>query len=130
VLLIDAIVLKIRDGQVANRRGMRAIFREQLTPAVRSVIGDATEAAVRAGLISTQMLGLALCRNILQLAPVAALAPATIVAQVGPTIQRYLTGPIRTDAAGQDEPARRTGGSALSVPAGEPRDARDVASPR
>jgi AcrR family transcriptional regulator len=90
----DALLILLRsaatDDAAAER--MRAIFRDQLTPALFALTGDAVEAAERAGLISTQMLGLALCRNILRLPPVAALAPETIVARVGPTIQRYLTG--------------------------------------
>jgi len=73
---------------------MRTIFRDQLTPALLSLIDDPAEAAQRAGLISTQMLGLALCRNILRLPPVAALDPETVVARIGPTIQRYLTAPM------------------------------------
>jgi AcrR family transcriptional regulator len=91
----DALLILLRsaatDDVAADR--MRAIFRDQLTPTVAALTGDVAEAAERAGLISTQMLGLALCRNILRLPPVAALAPETIVARIGPTIQRYLTGP-------------------------------------
>jgi AcrR family transcriptional regulator len=91
----DALLILLRsaatDDVAADR--MRAIFRNQLTPTLLALTGDAGEAAERAGLISTQMLGLALCRNILRLPPVAALAPETIVARIGPTIQRYLTGP-------------------------------------
>jgi AcrR family transcriptional regulator len=90
----DALLILLRSAatdDVAAER-MRAIFRDQLTPALLALTGDAVEAAERAGLISTQMLGLALCRNILRLPPVAALTPETIVARVGPTIQRYLTG--------------------------------------
>lgn len=91
----DALLILLRsaatDDVAADR--MRAIFRDQLIPTLLALTGDAADAAERAGLISTQMLGLALCRNILRLPPVAALAPETIVARIGPTIQRYLTGP-------------------------------------
>ena len=44
------------------------------------------------------MLGLALCRNILRLPPVAAMTPETLVARIGPTIQNYLTGVSRARA--------------------------------
>jgi len=91
----DALLILLRsaatDDVAADR--MRAIFRDQLIPTLLALTGDAADAAERAGLISTQMLGLALCRNILRLPPVAALAPEIIVARIGPTIQRYLTGP-------------------------------------
>jgi AcrR family transcriptional regulator len=94
----DALLMLLRsaatDDFAAER--MRTLFRTQLTPALRAFIGDPAEASERAGLISTQMLGLALCRNILRLPPVAALSPETVVARIGPTIQRYLTAPLRT----------------------------------
>jgi AcrR family transcriptional regulator len=90
----DVLLMLLRsaatDDMAAER--MRTIFRHQLTPVVRSVVPDAADAARRAGLIATQMLGLALCRHILRLPPVAALNADAVVAHVGPTIQRYLTG--------------------------------------
>ena len=93
----DALLMLLRsaatDDLAAER--MRTIFRDQLIPAVLGVVGDPAEAALRAGLISTQMLGLALCRHILRLPPAAALSPEAVVAWIGPTIQRYLTGPLQ-----------------------------------
>jgi hypothetical protein len=71
---------------------MRIIFRTQLAPAIRTVVGDSAEATRRAGLIATQMLGLSLCRHILRLPPVASLSRDAVVASIGPTIHRYLTG--------------------------------------
>jgi AcrR family transcriptional regulator len=92
----DALLMLLRsaatDDLAAER--LRTIFRDQLAPAVISLIGDPAEAAQRAGLVSTQMLGLALCRNILRLPPVAALDPETVVARIAPTVQRYLTAPL------------------------------------
>jgi Tetracyclin repressor-like, C-terminal domain len=35
-----------------------------------------------------------LCRRILRVAPIAALSPEAVVAWIGPTIQRYVTGPL------------------------------------
>jgi AcrR family transcriptional regulator len=92
----DALLMLLRsaatDDFAAER--MRAIFRDQLTPALLIIIPDHAQAAKRAGLISTQMLGLALCRNILRLPPVAGLDPEDVVTLIGPTIQRYLTAPL------------------------------------
>ncbi|MFE3697241.1 hypothetical protein ACFXO7_05150 [Nocardia tengchongensis] len=53
--------------------------------------GDPADAPHRAGLIASQILGLALCRYVLRLPPVVALTQEQIVAEVGPTVQRYLT---------------------------------------
>lgn len=91
----DALQMLLRsattDESVAEL--MRSIFRDQVILVVRGVIEDPDEAAERTGLISSQLLGLALCRVILRLPPVAALSPDEVVAWIGPTIQRYLTGP-------------------------------------
>jgi hypothetical protein len=47
-------------------------------------------AARRAGLVASQMLGLALTRYLLRLPPVVALDRAAVIEWLGPTIQRYL----------------------------------------
>ena len=47
-------------------------------------------AAARAGLIATQMLGLAFCRYVLKLPPVVRLERAEIVRRIGATVQSYL----------------------------------------
>lgn len=70
---------------------MREVFAAQVLPAVAR-LGDPASAPLRAGLVSTQMLGLAFCRYILKLPPVVQLTHEQIVARVGPTIQRYATG--------------------------------------
>jgi len=49
------------------------------------------EVARRAALIGSQLMGLALCRYILRLEPIASLTNEQVVAGVAPTIQRYLT---------------------------------------
>jgi AcrR family transcriptional regulator len=90
----DALLMLLRSAATddAATERMRTIFRTQLAPAIRTVVGDSAEATRRAGLIATQLLGLALCRHILRLPPVAALSRDAVVASIGPTIQRYLTG--------------------------------------
>jgi AcrR family transcriptional regulator len=59
------------------------------------------EAAYRAGVVATQMLGLALSRYVIKLEPIASASHADLAATVGPTLDRYLTGPIRPAAAGR-----------------------------
>jgi AcrR family transcriptional regulator len=73
----------------------RAIFAGQVLPMLAQV-ADRAELPVRAGLISSQLLGLALCRYVLKVPPVVAMSPAQIVANVGPVLQGYITGPLRT----------------------------------
>jgi AcrR family transcriptional regulator len=96
----DALLTLLRSAatdEVAARH-LRQIFADQLVPALSVLVGDRAEAASRAGLIATQMLGLALCRNILRLPPVADLRPEQVIARVGPTVQRYLLEPLDDSA--------------------------------
>ncbi|MCV7005848.1 TetR family transcriptional regulator [Mycobacterium gordonae] len=89
----DALVILLRssatNGEAAQR--MREIFGNQLQPLVASWVPPG-EAAKRAGLIATQVLGLALCRFVLRLPPVVDLSQDEVVEWLGPTIQRYLSG--------------------------------------
>lgn len=48
----------------------------------------------RISLVATQMVGLVMVRKIVGIEPVASMSIDEIVASVGPTIQRYLTGPV------------------------------------
>jgi AcrR family transcriptional regulator len=80
----------VTNPAVAER--MRQIFAGQLGPVAAQVTGGAEDAAVRAGLAATQVLGLALCRYVLAFPPVVAMSADEVVAWLGPTLQRYLTG--------------------------------------
>jgi hypothetical protein len=71
---------------------MRHTFASQLIPVLASVVGDPSEVPRRAGLVASQLLGLALTRHILRLPPVVAMDRDLLIEQIGPTIQRYLTG--------------------------------------
>jgi AcrR family transcriptional regulator len=70
---------------------MRQIFADQVQAAIAR-LGDPTDAGRRAGLVSSQILGLAFARYVLKLPSVVALTRDEIVAQVAPTIQRYVAG--------------------------------------
>lgn len=69
---------------------MREIFAAQLGPAVLAVAPD--DAPGRAGLVATQVLGLALTRYVLRLPPVVAMDRDAVVGWLGPVLQHYLTG--------------------------------------
>jgi AcrR family transcriptional regulator len=69
---------------------MRALFAGQVAPAIAALCGDPKSAAMRAALVSSQLLGMALCRYILALPPMVALSRATLVDRLGPVIQRHL----------------------------------------
>jgi AcrR family transcriptional regulator len=89
----EALVVLLRSAttnpEAAQR--MRETFAGQLLPVIAKVNPDAPER--RAGLIATQVLGLALCRYVLRLPPVVAMSHEEVVSSLGPTVQRYLDGP-------------------------------------
>jgi AcrR family transcriptional regulator len=87
-LLLMLLRSAVTDDAVAQR--FRTVFADQVLPAVLR-FGDPADAPRRAGLVATQLLGLALCRYVLGLPPVVALTEQQLVADIGPTIQRYLT---------------------------------------
>jgi AcrR family transcriptional regulator len=60
---------------------------------------DPAEAPVRTALVASQMAGLALTRYILKIEPMASLPSEEVVRLVGPTVQRYLGGPLESAAS-------------------------------
>ncbi|MDG4806959.1 TetR family transcriptional regulator [Micromonospora sp. WMMD1120] len=71
---------------------MRGIFADQLTAAVAVFGTDAETTARRAGLVASQILGLAFTRYIVRLPPMVDTTPEELVRWIAPTLQRYLTG--------------------------------------
>ena len=55
---------------------------------------DTPDADLRATLVGTQLVGLAMARYVARLEPVASMDPATLAALIGPTLTRYLTGDL------------------------------------
>jgi AcrR family transcriptional regulator len=55
---------------------------------------DPNQAQLRTTLAASQMVGMAMMRYLLKVEPLASTPRETLVATVGPTIQRYLTGPL------------------------------------
>jgi AcrR family transcriptional regulator len=75
---------------------MRQLFVNQLGPVIARITGNSPDTPVRAALIATQTLGVAICRYVLALAPVAEMSRADVIAWVSPTLQHYLTAPAPT----------------------------------
>jgi AcrR family transcriptional regulator len=83
-------------GAVSNERAA-ALLREFVT---REVLGRLAAAAspdrpdLRAALAGSQIVGLAMARYVVRIAPLAGADRETVVKCVGPAIQRYLTGEL------------------------------------
>ena len=77
-----------------------ALLREFIT---REVLGrvaaavDQPEPELRAALVGSQMVGLAMARYIVGIEPLASADAETVVAAVAPTVQRYLAEPLTTN---------------------------------
>jgi AcrR family transcriptional regulator len=62
---------------------------------VVSTLGfDPDVRAARASLVASQIMGLVMARYVLRLEPLASASPESLVAAMGPTVQRYLTGDV------------------------------------
>ncbi|KUH83015.1 MULTISPECIES: TetR family transcriptional regulator [unclassified Mycobacterium] len=90
----NALVILLRVGVTNNAvaERMRTMFAAQLAPAIARAIENPQNAAVRAGLVASQVLGMALCRYVLGFGPLANMSRADVIDWIGPTLQRYLTG--------------------------------------
>jgi AcrR family transcriptional regulator len=103
----EALIILLRSSTTNDEAAQRMhqIFVGQVEPMVATLAPAG--AAVRAGLIATQILGMALCRYVLRLPPVADMSRDEIVAWLGPTIQRYLQSPAELDHDAADDALRR-----------------------
>jgi AcrR family transcriptional regulator len=94
------------NAEAAER--MRIVFDSQVTKFVRDCTGGGVDAARRAGLTSSQLLGLALTRYVIALPPVAAMDVDTLVDALAPVLQYYLTADLGS-------PIRRRGVNRASM---------------
>jgi AcrR family transcriptional regulator len=82
-----------------------AMLREFITEEVLGQLAHrlgSPDARLRATLVASQLIGLAMARYIVRVEPLASAPAAELTAAVGPTLQRYLTG----DVAAAPRPAR------------------------
>ncbi|MFF1836126.1 TetR family transcriptional regulator [Streptomyces sp. NPDC058231] len=89
----DVLTALLRVG-VTNDAGaerMRSVFAGQLGPIAAGVCPDPADAPRRAALVASQILGMALARYVLRIAPAAAMSRDEVIAWLAPTVQRYLT---------------------------------------
>lgn len=84
-------LLRVGVTNDAGARRMQEIFAQQLGPTVARLCPDPAQARVRAGLVASQVLGMALSRYVLCFPPAVELSRADVVAWLAPTVQRYLT---------------------------------------
>ncbi|WP_431895143.1 TetR family transcriptional regulator [Micromonospora haikouensis] len=83
---------------VSNEWTARLLREFLVTQVLRRVLHhldvDPAELPLRGSLVASQLVGLALMRHVVRLEPVASAPAETLVAAVGPTVQRYLRGEL------------------------------------
>ncbi|MEV6285769.1 TetR family transcriptional regulator [Kribbella sp. NPDC051770] len=89
------ILLRSAATHEAAAARLREVYVKQLRAMVSTVAPD--QAARRAGLISSQLLGIALTRYVLRLPDMTRRKPDGLVADLAPAIQRYLTDDLPKD---------------------------------
>jgi AcrR family transcriptional regulator len=87
----DEMIALIRTAATSETvaQQLQAVFGQLVTRPIAD-LGD-KQAAERGTFIAAQLLGVALCRYILHLEPLASLPSDDVVAAVAPSVQRYLT---------------------------------------
>ena len=73
-----------------------------VTKVLRRVVGTldlaAAEREARGGLVASQLIGVVMARYVLRVEPLASASADSLVAAIGPTVQRYLTGEVELPA--------------------------------
>lgn len=86
-----AVLLRTAVTNEAAAERMRAIFATQVATALGP---GADSGPVRGALVSSQLLGVALCRYVLRFPPLVELDRDALVRCLAPTVQRYLSAPL------------------------------------
>ncbi|WP_328901036.1 TetR family transcriptional regulator [Streptomyces sp. NBC_00441] len=86
-------LLRVGSTDPAAADRMQSVLRDQLIPLARRLGHDPEQAATRAALCASAVLGLALTRYVLRFPASVALDREEIVDWLGATVQRYLTAP-------------------------------------
>jgi AcrR family transcriptional regulator len=74
---------------------LREFLVSQILRRVVGTLGLPTaEREARGSLAASQLIGLVMARYVLKVEPLASATPESLVAAIGPTVQRYLTGPV------------------------------------
>ncbi len=76
----------------AAAKQVREVLVAQVAPTIAALSGDPKRVGLRAGLVASQILGMAMCRYVIELPAVVTMSRDEVVAWLGPTLQRFITG--------------------------------------
>ena len=90
--------LALLRSAVNNEWSLRLLREFLTTRIIRRVVGTLglpdEERDARGALVASQLVGLVMARYVLRIEPLVSATPDSLVAAVGPTLQRYLTGEV------------------------------------
>jgi len=89
--ILRAIILTANHEQVAMDR-IREVFAVHILRAVSDNLSD-DERSLRAGLVASQIVGLAITRYVWKIGSIATIPSSQVVDLIGPAVQRYLVRP-------------------------------------
>jgi len=92
-------------------RMMKEFFAREVTGRVARSLGM-PQPELRAALVASQVIGLALARFVVRFEPIATASIDDMVSWYAPTLQRYLTGPLAGDTARTRRPSASPAGPA------------------
>jgi AcrR family transcriptional regulator len=86
-------VLQTAAHEASTREKLRRVVEGQLM-GVSQLGADERDRRIRSGLVSSQIMGLAMMRYIWQIEPVASMSDDELVAAIAPNLQRYIEGDL------------------------------------
>jgi AcrR family transcriptional regulator len=101
---IRTVFLSLLRSSATNEQAV-TMLREFVTGTILAALeqalpGDAEQRRYRAALVASQIVGLGFTRYVLELEPLASASTEDLVAAIGPTLQRYITGDLSAPAVG------------------------------
>lgn len=86
-------IVRAATAEPASATLVRELATQRIVDAVASTL-DSDDAALRADLAASQIIGMALARYIIRFEPLASLPAERVAEAIAPNLQRYLTGPL------------------------------------
>ncbi|MCC6224203.1 MAG: TetR family transcriptional regulator [Thermoleophilia bacterium] len=97
----EVLIAMLRSAATNERAAelLREFVRREVVDRVTASLRH-EHAELRATLVGSQLVGLAMARYVVRVEPLASATPETVVAAVAPTLQRYLTGRLALPGSG------------------------------
>jgi AcrR family transcriptional regulator len=86
-------IIRAASSEPAAARVLRGLVEQRLRDPIAHALGT-EDAELRASLVGSQVVGLAMARYVVGVEPLASLPAERLVALIAPTFQRYLAGPL------------------------------------